>query len=190
MRGTPRDRYSTVAIILHWTIAALVIANVLIGWQASDLRGSARSELMSLHLPIGVTVLALTLVRIAWRLVHKPPPLPAYLKDWERVLSKTVHVGFYVVLLTLPLSGWLAVSSHDIPRPIDMFGLFQVPVFAPVAAMEGLHDAVEEVHHLIARAIAYVLIPLHVLGALKHQFIDGRDELGRMLPFATRRPKP
>lgn len=189
MRGTPRDRYSTVAIILHWAIAALVIANVLIGWQASDLRGPEKRELMSLHLPIGVSVLLLTLVRIAWRLAHKPPPLPAYLKGWERVLSKTVHVGFYVVLLAMPLSGWLAVSSNETPRPIDMFGLFQVPVFGPVAAMEGFHDVIEEVHHLIAKAIAYVLIPLHVLGALKHQFIDGRDELGRMLPFATRRPK-
>ena len=184
-----RQRYSTVAMILHWALAILVIANVLIGWQAEDLRGPDRRALMSIHMPIGVSVLLLTLVLIAWRLVHKPPPLPDYLKNWERVLAHTVHYSFYVVLVAMPLSGWLTVSSRDAPGPIDMFGLFQFPIFQPVVGMDGFHDGVEEAHHLIAKVIAYVLIPLHLAGALKHQFIDGRDELGRMLPFRTRRPR-
>ena len=184
-----RQRYSTVAIILHWALAVLVIANVLIGWQFDDVSRAERRELMGLHQPIGLTILALTVARIVWRLVHKPPPLPDYLKTWERWLSKIVHAGFYVVLIALPLSGWLTVSAHDGARPIDMFGLFQFPVLEPVAGMDDVHDAAEETHHLIAKVIVYVLLPLHVLGALKHQFLDGRDELGRMLPFRTRRPR-
>ena len=184
-----RVRYSRVAMILHWALAILVIANVLIGWQAEDLRGPDRRALMSIHMPIGVSVLLLTLVLVAWRLIHKPPPPPDYLKNWERVLARTVHYGFYVVLIAMPLSGWLTASSHDGSRPIDMFGLFQFPVFEPVRGMDDVHDGAEETHHFIAKVIAYVLIPLHVLGALKHQFLDGRDELGRMLPFRTRRPR-
>ena len=189
-----RVRYSTVAIILHWTIAALVVANVLLGWQFEDLRGPDRRALMQVHKTIGMSILLLTLVRIAWRLVKRPPPTSQTMRRIERIAARAVHTGFYVLLLALPLSGWITISANESPRPIDMYGLFQIPPLDYFAGMErhaqdDVHDAVEETHHFLAKVLVYALIPLHILGALKHQFLDGEDELGRMLPFRTRRPR-
>ncbi|HYG28354.1 MAG TPA: cytochrome b [Caulobacteraceae bacterium] len=189
-----RVRYSTVAIILHWTIAALVVANVLIGWQFEELRGPARTPLMQVHKTLGMSILLLTLARIAWRFVKKPPPLSQTMNRWERTAARVIHAGFYVLLIGLPLTGWITVSANENPRPIDMFGLFQIGPIDYFAAMErdaqeGVHDALEETHHFLAKVVVYALVPLHILGALKHQFLDKEDELGRMLPFRTRRPR-
>ena len=189
-----RVRYSTVAIILHWTIAVLVVANVLMGWQFEDLRGPDRRALMQIHQANGMTILMLTLARIAWRLANKPPPLSQTMRFWERMAARVVHTGFYVLLIALPLTGWITISGHDNARPIDMFGLFQIPALGPVVNLEhdlrhDVHDTAEDTHHLLAQIVVYGLVPLHILGALKHQFLDGDDELGRMLPFRTRRPR-
>ena len=189
-----RVRYSTVAIILHWTIAALVVANVLMGWQFEELSRSERTALMQIHKANGMTILMLTLARIAWRLVNKPPPLSQTMRFWERMAARVVHTGFYVLLIALPLTGWITTSAHDNPRPIDMFGLFDIPTLGPVVNLEhdlrhDVHDTAEDTHHLLAQIVVYGLIPLHILGALKHQFLDGEDELGRMLPFRTRRSR-
>ena len=189
-----RVRYSTVAIILHWTIAALVVANVLMGWQFEELSRSERTALMQIHKANGMTILMLTLARIAWRLVNKPPPMSQTMSFWERMAARVVHTGFYVLLLALPLTGWITVSGHDNPGTINMFGLFQIPALGPVANLEhdlrhDVHDVTEGAHHLLGQIMVYALIPLHILGALKHQFLDGEDELGRMLPFRTRRPR-
>lgn len=181
------QRYSTVAIILHWAIAALVIANVLIGWQFEDLRGPDRRALMGVHKAIGMSILLLTLVRIAWRFVRKPPPLSATMNRWERMAARVVHTSFYVLLIAMPLTGWITVSSGSRPQPIDMFGLFQIPALDYFTGQKDVHEAVEETHHFLAKVIVYGLVPLHVLGALKHQFIDKENELGRMIPFLGRR---
>lgn len=188
-----RVRYSTVAIILHWTIAALVVANVLIGWQFEELRGPDRRALMQVHKTLGMSILLLTLARLAWRFVKKPPPLSNTMNRWERVAARVIHTGFYVLMVALPLTGWITISANENPRPIDMFGLFQIAPIDYFAAMErhaqdDTHDVFEEVHHFLAKVVVYALVPLHVLGALKHQFLDREDELGRMLPFRTRRP--
>ncbi len=187
-----RARYSTVAIILHWVIAALVVANVLLGWQFEDLRGPDRRALMGVHKAIGMSILLLTLVRIAWRLMKKPPPLSETMNRWERMAARVIHTSFYVLLLALPLTGWITVSSSESTRPIDMFGIFQIPALDYFAGMErhaqkDVHEVVEETHHFLAKVVVYALVPLHVLGALKHLFIDKENELGRMIPFLGRR---
>ena len=189
-----RVRYSTVAIILHWTIAALVVANVLMGWQFEELSRSERTALMQIHNANGMTILMLTLARIAWRLVNKPPPMSQTMSFWERMAARVVHTGFYVLLIALPLTGWITISGHDNARPINMFGLFEIPALGPIVNLEhdlrdDVHDTAEDTHHLLAQIVVYGLVPLHILGALKHQFLDGEDELGRMLPFRTRRPR-
>lgn len=189
-----RDRYSMVAIVLHWTIAVLVVANVWMGWQFEDLPRAERLALMAVHRATGMSILLLTLARIAWRLVKRPPPLSQTMKRWERVAARVVHTLFYVLLIALPLTGWINTAAHAGAGPIDMFGLFQIPLLEPVQSMEGaaqkrVHDVSENAHHLLAQIVVYALVPLHILGALKHQFLDREDELGRMLPFATRRPR-
>ncbi len=87
-------RYSTVAIILHWLIAALLVWIVLLGWQAGDLEGSAKIAPLQLHKPLGILVLLLTLARLAWRLTRRPPVINPDLKSWERRLALVVHWGF------------------------------------------------------------------------------------------------
>ena len=187
-----RDRYSTVAIILHWTIAALLVANVLMGWQFEDLRGPDRRALMEVHKAVGMSILMLTLVRLAWRLANRPPPMSETMNRWERGLARLIHTLFYVLLVFLPLTGWVATSAHEKARMVDMFGLFHIPPLAYVQGMEhharhDVHEAAETAHDVIGKAVVYLLVPLHILGVLKHQFIDRENELGRMLPWTRRR---
>lgn len=182
-------RYSTVAIFLHWTIALLLVTAVGLAWAADEVSRETRGVLMGLHKPVGIVILLLTLVRLGWRLTHRPPLLNPDLKAWEKALALTVHWGFYVLLLAMPLTGWAMTSGG---RPIDMFGLFEWPAMGFIVDMapdarEDTQEFLNEAHHLFAKVIIYGLIPLHVLGALKHQFIDKDNELARMIPFLARR---
>src|SRR3989338_1325938 len=124
-----QSRYSTVAILLHWTIVVLLVWTVLLAWQAEDLKGMAKMAPLQLHKPIGITIMLLTLIRLAWRRIMPPPPLSPHLKPWERRLAKAVHALFYVLLLVMPLTGWATVSASALITrfPIDMFGLFDWP---------------------------------------------------------------
>ena len=190
---SPPDRYSMVAIILHWTIAILILTNVGIAWAADEVRGPDRAAALQPHKVIGIVVLLLTFTRLGWRLVMKPPRMPDTLAPWERMLARSVHFLFYVVMIALPLSGWAMVSTSRLALayPIEL-GPFEWPIIEPLYQLErhdrrDVHEAMEEAHHLLAQAMVYVLVPLHVAGALKHQFIDKGDELGRMIPFWPRR---
>jgi cytochrome b561 len=182
-----RSSYSRMAIALHWTIALLVIGNVAGGLYMSNLFDSQQPELMAegaeiagFHKPVGLLILALTLWRLVLRLREDFIPLPGHMKGWEIVLARFTHVGFYVVLLVLPLTGWaFAVTSE---RPLSFFGLFDVPILPITDAARGvLHEV-----HENAGMLAAALIVLHVLGALKHHFLDRDDVLARMLPLVRR----
>lgn len=181
--GVGATRYSTVAIILHWVIAVLVIVNWRLAEAAEHIEGPAAAVYMNPHKAIGISVLALTVLRIVWRLMNPPPPLRSDMATWERVLAKTVHALFYLLLIAIPLLGWIASSSFG--YGVDYFGLFQIPAL-PVANdpaagkwVIGLHKA--------AWTPFLILIVLHVLGALKHHFLDRDGELGRMIPGLGRR---
>lgn len=184
-------RYSTVAILLHWTIAALLVLAVGLAWYADNTDTTAA---LQLHKPVGITILLLTVIRLGWRLINPAPPLSSHLKPWERFLARAVHVLFYVLLLALPLSGWAMVSASKLITvyPINMFGLFDWPALSFLTNLEpgqrkAVHETLEAAHHLFAKIIIYGLIPLHVLGALKHQVLDKDNELARMIPFLARK---
>jgi cytochrome b561 len=188
------NNYSGVAIVLHWLIAVLIITNVGYAWYANGLHGMAKIPPIQIHKSIGITVLLLSLIRLAWRLIHRPPPLSAHLKPWEKWLAHAVHILFYVVMIGLPLSGWAMVSASPTIRvfPITFFGYGHWPAISALSAlphdqMKAAHDSLETAHGLLAKLIIYVLFPLHVLGALKHQFLDKDNELARMLPFLQRK---
>ncbi|MCE3288128.1 MAG: cytochrome [Caulobacter sp.] len=183
------SRYSAVAMTFHWAIAALIIANVALAWTADEMPRSMAAGLMAWHKTFGITVLILSIGRLAWRLTHRPPVLNPHLKAWERWLAHTVHWGFYVLMIGLPLTGWALSSASPLIKvyPIDMYGLFHWPAIGPLAnlppdQMKAAHETWEEIHHLLAKVMIYGLIPLHILGALKHQFLDKDNELGRMIP--------
>jgi cytochrome b561 len=177
----PAIRYSTGAILLHWAIAIAVIVNWRIAESAEHLPDAARAAVMANHMALGMTILLLTLLRLAWRLTHKPPPYASSLKPWERGLARIVHAIFYVLLIGLPLGGWLATSYYGVG--VDIWGVFTVPRL-PVGVNPDLGEGIFEAHAAGGTAML-VLIALHILGALKHQFFDKDGNIWRMLPWGT-----
>ena len=169
------DRYGRVAIMFHWTIAALIGANLLLGAFNKGLFDGW----IWLHKSIGLTVLALSLARLAWRLGHRPPPLPREITTWQRNLAHAAHWGLYALMVAMPLSGWVFTSANAKPRPTT-FGLFSVPPL-PIGPNEALNATVRDAHGLLAWTML-ALIALHIAGALKHQLLDGLPILRRIRP--------
>jgi cytochrome b561 len=187
--SVPRSSYSIAAITLHWLIALLIIGNFAGGLLVEGLlepdATAAQKELgftvVQLHKSFGLTVLLLSLLRLALRLSAGAPPLPAHMTPLERWLAKVTHVGFYAVMILLPLSGWLMVSASPLGVPTFYFGLFEWP-HLPVSVSAETSGAASEAHEVMA-FIGFGLFVLHVGGALKHHFLDRDDVLSRMLPF-------
>lgn len=182
------SRYDAVAMVLHWVTALLLVFMLVFGEElmeageeAEELgEGLAGTFAPSLHVSIGAAILILTLLRIVWRLTHRAPPYPVTMKPYERMASGAVHGLFYLLLVGIPLTGWLAFGGFVAEEPamaaVRLFGLWPVPA-APASFGE-----VKELHEIGSNAIM-VLAALHVLAALKHQFVDGDGVFRRMLPL-------
>ena len=181
MQQAVRTRYSTGAMIFHWLIAVAVIVNWRIVEAAEHAAGPDRGALMGTHKAIGISILLFTLARLAWRWMHPVPPLASTLAAWERILARSVHVLFYVLLVGLPLGGWLANSYMG--NAVDMFGAFEWPAL-PVGPDRETGGAIFDLHATGGKALL-LLVALHILGALKHTLIDRDGNLFRMLPFGT-----
>ena len=179
------NRYTRVAVALHWAIAACILFNLVTGFFMEGLKGPAKHIVVSLHASSGLTVLALSLVRIVWRLTHRPPPLDAHLSRLEKLLAEGVHGLLYVLMLAVPLAGW-AISSASTRKgagaalwllmPLPKIGLLDA---LPMAQKVAAHDSAVSAH----QAGAWILLGLlaaHVAGALKHQFIDRQPQFARM----------
>ena len=180
----PRNRYSTVSLILHWVIALAVVAQVALIMAHDATEGPLSREFVQTHKAVGLTILVLTLGRIGWRLANPLIALPVEMPKWERILSRGTQFLFYAVLLGMPLTGWLASSAAG--RDISWFGLFQWPLL-PIGGGREAAGQFMDVHEIVAKLL-YVLILLHVAGALKHQFINRDNVLHRMIPIIPRRP--
>lgn len=180
----PRNRYSTVSLVLHWLIAVLILTQVLLitAHEATD--GPISREFVQVHKAVGLTILILTLGRIGWRIANPAIALPDTMRRWEKVLARATHVLFYVFLIAMPLTGWAAVSATG--RELSWFGLFDWPLL-PVSGGRDAYRAIIDIHGIVVKGL-YVLIALHVLGALKHQFVDRDNVLHRMIPWIPRRP--
>jgi cytochrome b561 len=178
MATPPLDtqRYSRTAIALHWLIALLLVANLLLGYFHGDFGKSAERWLMFYHKATGITVLALTLIRIGWRLAYRPPAFDPVLKPWEARLARAVHFLFYLLLLAIPLTGWMLSSSSD--RPTNYFGLFEIAPL-PVSRSDEAHDLFEGAHELLGKLVIGLIV-LHVAGALKHHLQGHRHLVARM----------
>ena len=172
-------RYAHTAILLHWMIAALIVATIPIGWFGATFETAAAQVATNAHKSIGIVILALTLVRVAWRLAHKPAALPASMSPMLRRIARGTHAAFYVLMLVLPLSGWW-MSSAVPNRHAFGFGLFDVP-FLPVPRGWASAGPAHFIHTNLAWVMA-ALVVLHIAAALKHHFVDRDGVLGRMLP--------
>src|SRR6202008_3571075 len=127
-----RTRYTTVAIVLHWAIAVLIAANLYLGWRMGFLKGLAQFNLFPLNKSLGGPILLLSVLRLVWRLVSPPPELPASLQPWERAASSAVHWAFYVIMIGMPLSGWIVVSTSPLNIPTLLYHLVPWPHFPGV----------------------------------------------------------
>ena len=180
----PRNRYSTVSLILHWGIALMVLAQILLiaAHEATD--GPISREFVNIHKSVGLTILVLTLIRIGWRIANPAINLPIDMPRWQKIFARATHVLFYVVLIGLPLLGWAASSAGG--RAIEWFGLFSWPLL-PLPLDRELAGSFMDAHKAGVKLL-YVLLFLHVAGALKHQFVDRDNVLHRMIPTIPRRP--
>lgn len=181
------SRYGLVAIALHWAIAAAIIGLLVLGTVMVRMTpgSSLQFELYQLHKSFGITVLALSLFRLGWRLRHPVPPLPATLKPWEAKLARFTHAAFYVLMLALPFSGWMMVSASVWNLPTIIFGLFplpHLPVLSTLPDKKPVEEAFKDVHEWMAIA-AFALLLLHVAAAVKHHVFLRDDTLARMLPW-------
>lgn len=173
-------RYDQVAIWLHWIVAIMMIFMLFFGEDLMRGENSGGALLPSLHVSMGSAIFLLSLFRLLWRVLNPPPALPITMPAWERQASVAGHMLFYVLMIGLPLTGWLAfpahASRHAAMASVTVFGLFPLPG-APNfgVAMGGVHG--------ILSKIGIAILILHVLAALKHQFINRNGILRRMLPM-------
>ncbi len=180
------NRYTKVAVILHWIMALFMLGNIVLIWSVDYLPEERVRLAIDTHKSLGITVLGFFFLRLLWRVGHRPPALPASMPAFERLGAHLGHIALYVLMLALPLSGWLHDSAWKDAalHPMSLFGTVPWPRISWIAEQEPgfkehLHDLFGEAHEWFA-TVFYVLFVLHVLGALKHQFIDKHRELQRM----------
>jgi cytochrome b561 len=169
-------------MLLHWLLFVGVILNWQLAEKAHDLPRAERGDLMGWHFTVGITILLLTVLRIVWRLTHRPPPLDPALHQWERTLAHITHFLFYFLLLALPLLGWIGISASG--STINFWGLFDwFPMSLGLDKKTG--HGLLEIHGTMGTVMLWLIV-LHVAGALKHTFWDKDGNLFRMLPFGPR----
>ncbi|GAB5470008.1 MAG: hypothetical protein Kilf2KO_30380 [Rhodospirillales bacterium] len=188
------ERYTAIAIALHWLIAAAIIVQLASGlWMADAIDDPATQALAfqvyQWHKSLGLTVLILSLLRLFWRLGHRAPGLPEGMKPWERLAAYATHVFFYAIMILMPLTGWVMVSASKFGLPTLYWGLFTWPHLPLGSLALETKAQVEEIFGSVHEFLAYgtiALLVLHVGAALKHHFVERDGVLARMLPFLKR----
>ena len=175
-------RYTQSAIMLHWLTVLLIFVTFPLGVYVHELAFSPfKLQLASYHKWIGVTILLLTVFRLAWRMLHKPPPLPETIPVWQQRAAQGLHHLLYLLLLVIPVSGWLMSSAKGVP--VVYFGLVQLPDLA--GKDKELGDMLQEIHEALNLGMLALVI-MHIAAAFKHQFIDKDSLMLRMSPFGKR----
>lgn len=171
------ERYSKVAIVLHWLIAAFILTNIGLGIGAANTEGAVHRVVLDLHKPVGFVILCLSLVRLAWRIYCPPPAAMEGKAAWERPLAALAHTALYFLMVLTPFVGLWVSSAAPTRHEINVLG-FNAP-FLPV--MQGREFAVAAggVHKYLAWSLIALLV-LHVAAALKHRFVNRDGVMDRM----------
>ncbi len=183
-RNDPR-RYGIVAMVLHWGMAALLVALLALGWfmvRLPDVGFDTRKIVLIIyHKELGMLALALALPRLAWRVAQALPALVETLPDWQQVIARFVHLCFYGLMFALPVTGWVMSSAAGFT--VSFLGLFDLPDL--VRFDESLFRTLVEIHKWLAYALSAALL-VHAAAALDHHLLARDDTLRRMLPGAGR----
>jgi cytochrome b561 len=180
------ERYNTVAILLHWLLGLSIFAMFAIGIYMSDLPFSPlRLKLYNYHKWAGITFLILSVLRLVWRLINKPPALPKAIEQampsWQNKVYHATHYALYALFFAVPLIGWAYSSAAGFP--IVLFGVLPLPDF--VSVDKEFAKQIKELHEISAFALMGLAL-LHIVAALKHHFIDKDGLVSRMLPSSSK----
>ncbi len=177
-------RWGSIAQGLHWLMALTIIGNGILGLVMVDMsRGMTKLNTFAIHKSIGLTVLALLILRVCWRLFERKPrdePMPR----WQSLAARATHAVLYLLMLAIPLSGWLYNSAHG--NPLQWFKWFNLPSL--MEKNEALAETFSETHEILFWILVAVLVA-HVGGALVHHWFERDNTLLRMLPFARLRSR-
>lgn len=172
-----KDQYGLVHRMIHWITALAIFFLLASGLFSLYLPGISRPEWISLHKTCGLTVLVLTLLRIIWRYSNTLPSLPRHISPWQVMISHVVVLMLYLMMLMMPLSGWVMSSAGG--HQTNLWGLTSMAM-PGIPISEALNHLFFTIHHWLGYTLLAVVI-LHSLAALKHHFIDHDQVLQRML---------
>ncbi len=174
----PPTGYSATAKWLHWLVAGAVLTIIPVGY-AMNIEGPYQNQLFNLHKSLGVLILGLMIARIAYRFIHGAPAAEPGLARWQKAVSSAVHGLLYILLITLPIAGYIANSAYGANgTPTPFFGLFSLPPI--VGPNEALSERIFAIHKIVGWVVA-VLVVLHIGGAMQH-FLSGDKVMQRMIP--------
>jgi len=176
------DRYTRPAIAMHWLVALLIVGGFALGFYVAGLPLSpTKFKLIAWHKWVGITVLTLAVLRLAYRLVNGAPPLPDSTRGLMRAAAHVGHLALYCLMFAIPLTGWAMSSAYGFP--VVLFKFWQLPDL--VGRNEALGDLLKTVHQWLNWTMAACVVG-HVAAAFKHHFIDRDGLLWRMSPHAPR----
>jgi len=179
------ERYDRVAAALHWLIGIALLGQITFGFLLDDIapRGTvSRGPVINLHKSFGIVLAVLIVLRLAWRLAHRPPPLPRSMPEWQRIAARWSHRALYACMIVMPVSGY--VGSNFSKRGVKFFGI-DLPPWGP--DIKIVYDALNQVH-IVTAWIFTALIVLHVLAALRHATIARDGVFARMWPWGRSSP--
>lgn len=173
----PQERYTSLAILVHWAVAVLVFVQLGLGWYMEGLpKGPDRSAYFALHKSVGLTVFLLAALRLVWRAIHSPPPLPASMPRWQSLVARGNHALLYALILLQPVFGYLSSSFSGYRT-----GFFGYPLPHWGWKEPFLNELFSDIHEASAITLA-VLVGVHVLAAVAHAARPGDYLVRRMLP--------
>jgi len=181
------ERYTRTAIVFHWVIAVFVVTNIALAWTFKTWDDRPWTQAVTnTHKTIGLTVLGLAVMRLLWRIGHRPPPLSPEIPRWQVRAARYGHASLYFIIFAMPLSGWIYDSAWEWAEqvPISVFGVFEMPRIAwvadlPAGPKKELDELFHHVHEWLSYGL-YCLLAAHLAGAVKHQWFDRVPTLQRM----------
>ena len=167
----------------HWIIGLLIIGMLAMGLIMTRLSDQVlRRELYNIHKSLGLTILGLIILRILWRAINRAPKYPDSIPLWEQKVAHLAHALLYILMIAMPLSGWIMSTASG--HPISFWGLFQFGL-PGIEANRNVTKLFNQIHEYIGYTLIVVIV-IHVLSALKHHFLGKNKVLRRMLPFTNK----